>query len=318
MQPDTQNTEGTGGLRTGDSAARAAAPDHLSQPAGAAAPGAGPVPSGRTLPEGQALLSVRGLKKVYKTDGGDIEAVRNLTFGLGHGELACLVGPSGSGKTTLLKCIAGLLGTTEGEVLLDGQRVTGPPKKMAVVFQEYGRSLFPWLRVADNVELPLKNAGVPKAERRRRVDEALEAVGLSHVPKSYPWQLSGGMQQRVAIARAVAYQPEVLLMDEPFAAVDAQTRADLEDLVRRLWKDLGMTVLFVTHDIDESVYLGERVIILSSSPTVVQEDILIDLPADRDQLETRSSARFTELRHHVYEQIQLAKKGHRPDVAKAH
>jgi NitT/TauT family transport system ATP-binding protein len=126
------------------------------------------------------------------------------------------------------------------------------------------------------------------------------------------------MQQRVAIARAVAYQPEVLLMDEPFAAVDAQTRADLEDLVRRLWKDLGMTVLFVTHDIDESVYLGERVIILSSSPTVVQEDILIDLPADRDQLETRSSARFTELRHHVYEQIQLAKKGHRPDAAKAH
>ncbi|MGJ9403957.1 ABC transporter ATP-binding protein [Arthrobacter sp. KK5.5] len=267
------------------------------------------------MPAGTALLSVRNLKKVYKTDGGDIEAVRNLTFDLGRGELACLVGPSGSGKTTLLKCIAGLLGATEGEVLLDGQKVTGPPKKMAVVFQEYGRSLFPWLRVAANVELPLKNAGVPKAERARRVAEALEAVGLDHVPKSYPWQLSGGMQQRVAIARAVAYQPEVLLMDEPFAAVDAQTRADLEDLVRRLWKDLGMTVLFVTHDIDESVYLGERVIILSSSPTVVQEDIEIDLPAERDQLETRSAARFTELRHHVYEQIQLAKKGHRPEQA---
>ncbi|WP_461175082.1 ABC transporter ATP-binding protein [Arthrobacter sp. Z1-9] len=260
------------------------------------------------------MLSVRGLKKVYHTDGGDIEAVRNLTFDLARGELACLVGPSGSGKTTLLKCIAGLLAATEGEVMLDGQRITGPPKKMAVVFQEYGRSLFPWLRIADNVELPLKNAGVPKVERRRRVDDALEAVGLSHVPKSYPWQLSGGMQQRVAIARAVAYQPEVLLMDEPFAAVDAQTRADLEDLVRRLWKDLGMTVLFVTHDIDESVYLGERVIILSSSPTVVQEDIVIDLPDERDQLETRSSPRFAELRHHVYEQIQRAKKGHRPDA----
>ncbi|UWX97603.1 ABC transporter ATP-binding protein [Arthrobacter zhaoxinii] len=277
----------------------------------------GPVPSGRTLPEGEALLSVRGLKKVYSTDGGPIEAVRNLTFDLGHGELACLVGPSGSGKTTLLKCIAGLLGATEGEVLLDGKKVTAPPKKMAVVFQEYGRSLFPWLRVEDNVELPLKNAGVPKAERRQRVADALEAVGLADVPKSYPWQLSGGMQQRVAIARAVAYQPEVLLMDEPFAAVDAQTRADLEDLTRRLWKDLGMTILFVTHDIDESVYLGERVIILSSSPTVVQEDIRIDLPADRDQLETRGMPRFTELRHHVYEQIQLAKKGHRPDAALA-
>ena len=265
----------------------------------------------------EAMLSVRGLKKVYQTDGGDVEAVRNLTFDLRAGELACLVGPSGSGKTTLLKCISGLMAPTEGEVLLDGKRVSGPPKKMAVVFQEYGRSLFPWMRVRDNVELPLKNQGVPKAERDRLVDEALEAVGLAHVPRSYPWQLSGGMQQRVAIARAIAYQPEVLLMDEPFAAVDAQTRADLEDLIRVVWKKLGVTVLFVTHDIDESVYLGERVIILSSSPTVVQEDIVIDLPAERDQLETRSLPRFTELRHHVYEQIQLAKKGHRPAAAGA-
>lgn len=263
----------------------------------------------------EAMLSVRGLKKVYQTDGGDVEAVRNLTFDLRAGELACLVGPSGSGKTTLLKCISGLMAPTEGEVLLDGKRVSGPPKKMAVVFQEYSRSLFPWMRVRDNVELPLKNQGVPKAERDRLVDEALEAVGLAHVPRSYPWQLSGGMQQRVAIARAIAYQPEVLLMDEPFAAVDAQTRADLEDLIRTVWKKLGVTVLFVTHDIDESVYLGERVIILSSSPTVVQEDIVIDLPAERDQLETRSLPRFTELRHHVYEQIQLAKKGHRPAAA---
>ncbi len=274
-----------------------------------------PVSTGRTLPDGQAMLSVRGLKKVYHTDGGDIEAVRNLTFDLKAGELACLVGPSGSGKTTLLKCISGLLAPTEGEVLLDGARVTGPPKKMAVVFQEYGRSLFPWMRVRENVELPLKNAGMGKAERDKLVDEALEAVGLDHVPQSYPWQLSGGMQQRVAIARAVAYQPEVLLMDEPFAAVDAQTRADLEDLIRTVWKKLGVTVLFVTHDIDESVYLGQRVIILSSSPTVVQEDLEIDLPDERDQLNTRALPRFTELRHHVYEQIQLAKQGHRPAAA---
>ena len=274
-----------------------------------------PVPTGKTLPEGQAMLSVRGVKKVYHTDGGDIEAVRNLTFDLRAGELACLVGPSGSGKTTLLKCISGLLAPTEGEVLLDGARVTGPPKKMAVVFQEYGRSLFPWMRVRENVELPLKNAGMGKAERDKLVDDALEAVGLDHVPQSYPWQLSGGMQQRVAIARAVAYQPEVLLMDEPFAAVDAQTRADLEDLIRTVWKKLGVTVLFVTHDIDESVYLGQRVIILSSSPTVIQEDLQIDLPDERDQLNTRALPRFTELRHHVYEQIQLAKQGHRPAAA---
>ncbi|HET6300754.1 ABC transporter ATP-binding protein [Microbacterium sp.] len=255
----------------------------------------------------EVLLSVRGVQKIYSTPTGGVEAVRNLTFDLRKGEFACLVGPSGSGKTTLLKCISGLLAPTSGEVVLDGKVVDGPPRNMALVFQEYGRSLYPWLRVADNVEMPLKVARVPKEERKRRVEEALEAVGLAHVPTSYPWQLSGGMQQRVAIARAIAYQPEVLLMDEPFAAVDAQTRADLEDLVRSVWAKLGLTILFVTHDIDESVYLGERVIVLSSSPTVILEDLKVDLPETRDQLETRSDARFVELRHHVYEQIQKAK-----------
>jgi NitT/TauT family transport system ATP-binding protein len=262
-----------------------------------------------TPPVARGTLSVRGIKKVYRTGGGEVEAVRDLTFDLRDGELACLVGPSGSGKTTLLKCIAGLLEPTAGEVVLAGKKVSGPPKGMAVVFQEYGRSLFPWMTVRANVELPLKSAGVAKQERNELIDRALEAVALGHVGKSYPWQLSGGMQQRVAIARAVASQPKVLLMDEPFAAVDAQTRADLEDLIRRVWRQLGVTILFVTHDIDESVYLGERVIILSSSPTVVQEDILIDLPADRDQLSTRSLPRFSELRAHVYEQIQIAKRG---------
>jgi NitT/TauT family transport system ATP-binding protein len=255
------------------------------------------------------LLSVEHVRKVYTTDGNAVEAVRDLTFELARGEFVCLVGPSGCGKTTLLKCIAGLLTPTSGRVTLDGKAVSGPPKKMAVVFQEYGRSLFPWMRVYENVEVPLKNAGVPKAERARLVAEALDAVGLAHVPRSYPWQLSGGMQQRVAIARAIAYQPEILLMDEPFAAVDAQTRADLEDLVRQVWRRLGITVLFVTHDIDESVYLAQRVIMLSASPTVVQKDLAIDLPDERDQLETRSMPRFIELRHDVYEQIQRAKRG---------
>ena len=253
------------------------------------------------------MLSVQGLKKVYQVRDGEVEAVRDLTYDVAEGELVCLVGPSGAGKTTLLKCIAGLLTPTDGVVQLAGKTVTEPPKAMAVVFQEYGRSLFPWMTVRDNVELPLKNQRVPKAEREQLVNDALAAVELSHVPKSYPWQLSGGMQQRVAIARAVAYQPKVMLMDEPFAAVDAQTRADLEDLIRSIWKKLGVTILFVTHDIDESVYLGERVIMLSNSPTVVQDDLKIDLPEQRDQLETRSSPRFTELRSKVYEQIQLAK-----------
>ncbi|MEO6944069.1 MAG: ABC transporter ATP-binding protein [Lacisediminihabitans sp.] len=253
------------------------------------------------------MLSIKKLKKVYQVADGEIEAVRDLTFDVADGELICIVGPSGAGKTTLLKCIAGLLTPTSGTIDLAGSPVVGPPKAMAVVFQEYGRSLFPWMTVRANVELPLKNQGVPKAERDTLVDNALEAVELEHVPKSYPWQLSGGMQQRVAIARAVAYRPKVLLMDEPFAAVDAQTRADLEDLIRNIWHKLGVTILFITHDIDESVYLGQRVIMLSNSPTVVQDDLTIDLPDVRDQLETRSSKRFAELRSHVYEQIQLAK-----------
>jgi NitT/TauT family transport system ATP-binding protein len=269
----------------------------MSNPATAPAPAGGPGP----------LLDVQGVKKVYSGHGRSVEAVRDLTFSVGRGELVCIVGPSGAGKTTLLKCIAGLLAPTSGSVVLDGARVTSPPASMAVVFQEYGRSLYPWMSIERNVELPLTQKKLPKARRKELVTEALEAVGLADVHTAYPWQLSGGMQQRVAIARAVAYQPQVLLMDEPFAAVDAQTRADLEDLIRSLWRKLGVTILFVTHDIEESVYLGQRVLVLSSSPTVVMEDLPIDLPAERNQLETRSSRRFAELRAHVYEQIQLAK-----------
>jgi NitT/TauT family transport system ATP-binding protein len=261
-----------------------------------------------TANKSDVRLSVQQVRKVYGVGSrNEVEAVRSLTFDLHAGEFACLVGPSGSGKTTLLKCIAGLLEPTSGEVVLDGKRVSGPAEGMAVVFQEYSRSLFPWLTVEENVGLPLKTSGVPKAERKARVSEALEAVSLSHATKSYPWQLSGGMQQRVAIARAVASNPSVLLMDEPFAAVDAQTRGELEDLVRDVWKRLNMTILFVTHDIDESVYLAERVLVLSSSPTIVQADLHIDLPDVRSQADTRSLPRFGELRHEVYEEVQFAK-----------
>ena len=255
------------------------------------------------------MLDVSNLQKTYTGRNRSVEALRNLTFRIGAGELVCLVGPSGCGKTTLLKCMAGLLAPTGGEVRLDGSPVSGPPPGMAVVFQEYGRSLFAWMNVRDNVALPLRRKKLGKAREKELVDHALEVVGLADAHQAYPWQLSGGMQQRVAIARAVAFEPKVLLMDEPFAAVDAQTRAELEDLIRRLWHELGVTVLFVTHDIDEAVYLGQRTIILSKSPTVVQEDLTIDLPDERDQLHTRSSTRFAELRAHVYEQIQKAKHG---------
>ncbi|GGN87276.1 hypothetical protein GCM10011579_079880 [Streptomyces albiflavescens] len=163
----------------------------------------------------------------------------------------------------------------------------------------------PYDTLTDAIALP---------RRRELVADALESVGLTDAAGAYPWQLSGGMQQRVAIARALAYEPDVLLMDEPFAAVDAQTRADLEDLVRGLWRRRGITILFVTHDIDEAVYLGERVLILSASPTVVQEQLKVDLPDERDQLHTRVTPRFAELRTHVYEQIQAAKRGTTPEI----
>jgi NitT/TauT family transport system ATP-binding protein len=266
-------------------------------------------PVGQTV---RPVLDVQGLRKVYGSGSRRVEAVRELTFSVGPGAFVCIVGPSGAGKTTLLRCIGGLLPPTGGRVVLDGSEVDGPPPGMAMVFQDYGRSLFPWSTVQGNVELPLKEKRLPKARRRELVVQALTAVGLADVADKHPYELSGGMQQRVAIARAVAYEPKVLLMDEPFAAVDAQTRADLEDLVRSLWRRLGVTVLFVTHDIDESVYLAERVVVLSSSPTEVLGDIPVDLPAERDQLSTRSSAQFGELRSEVYALVQRAKRGDRP------
>ena len=257
------------------------------------------------------MLDVRGIHKVYEGRGRTVEAIRELTFSVAGGELVCLVGPSGCGKTTLLKCVAGLLTPTAGEVRLQGQVVSAPPPGMAVVFQEYGRSLFPWMTVRGNLELPLKQKRLARDRRAELVAEALAAVGLHDVDGAYPWQLSGGMQQRMAIARAIAYEPQVLLMDEPFAAVDAQTRAELEDLLRTVWRRFGVTILFVTHDIDEAVYLGQRVLVLSSSPTVIMEDLAIDLPDERDQLTTRSAPRFAELRAHVYGLVQRAKQGGR-------
>ena len=254
------------------------------------------------------MLDIRGLRKVYDSHGRQVEALANITFHVDGGEFVCVVGPSGCGKTTLLRLIGGLLRPTGGEVNVAGKPVTGPPDGLAVVFQEYGRSLFPWLKVHENVDLPLKAKGLSRKEREPLVRNAIEAVGLADARTAWPWQLSGGMQQRVAIARALAFQPSVLLMDEPFAAVDAQTRADLEDLVRSVWQQFGVTLLFVTHDIDEAVYLGQRVIVLSASPTTVIEDLAIDLPSDRDQLNTRADARFVDLRGHVYSRIQQAKR----------
>jgi NitT/TauT family transport system ATP-binding protein len=226
-------------------------------------------------------------------------ALDSLTFGVDSGELVCIVGPSGCGKSTLLRAVAGLLEPTRGEVRLHGKPVHGVPADLAVVFQDYSRSLFPWLSARRNVEFPLRWRPQSRTERRVRATEALRDVGLPDVGGRYPWQLSGGMQQRVAIARALATRPAVLLMDEPFASVDAQTRFELEDLLRQVQREHGSTVLLVTHDIDESVYLADRVLVLSPSPASIVADLPVDLPAKRDQITTRESREFVALRGEV-------------------
>jgi NitT/TauT family transport system ATP-binding protein len=249
------------------------------------------------------MLEIKNLTKTYGLGNKATHAVGDVTFSVDDRELVCVVGPSGCGKTTLLKCIAGLLRPSGGEVLLDGVRVTRPPERMALVFHEYSRSLMPWTSVRNNVLLPLRHKKLPRAERARLVEEALEAVGLTRFIDHYPWQLSGGMQQRVAIARALAYQPSVLLMDEPFASVDAQTRGDLEDLVLQVRERYGVTIVFVTHDIDESVYLSDRIVVLTHAPTEVKETLAVDLPQPRDQIATKELPEFAQLRAHVYRLI---------------
>ena len=249
------------------------------------------------------MLEIKNLGKTYGTGPNATHAVGNVTFSIDEGEFICVVGPSGCGKTTLLKCIAGLLRPSSGEVLLRGTRVTSPPDQMALVFQEYSRSLMPWMSVRNNVLLPLRHKQLSKRERTALVEESLGAVGLVRVMDRYPWQLSGGMQQRVAIARALAYQPSILLMDEPFASVDAQTRGDLEDLVLRVRDEFGITILFVTHDIDESVYLSDRVVVLTHSPTEVKEVLAVPLAKPRDQIATKALPEFNDLRAHVYRLI---------------
>jgi NitT/TauT family transport system ATP-binding protein len=246
------------------------------------------------------MLEIKHLSKTYGFGEKATHAVGDVTFSVDDRELVCVVGPSGCGKTTLLKCIAGLLRPTGGVVLLDGVPVTRPPERMALVFQEYSRSLMPWTSVRNNVLMPLRHKKLGRQERNGLVEDAVAAVGLTRFLEHYPWQLSGGMQQRVAIARALAYQPSILLMDEPFASVDAQTRGDLEDLVLRVREQYGVTILFVTHDIDESVYLSDRIVVLTHAPTVVKETLPVDLPFPRDQLTTKELSEFVHLRAHVY------------------
>nr|WP_223208136.1 ABC transporter ATP-binding protein [Actinopolyspora erythraea] len=254
------------------------------------------------------MLEVTGLSHTYAGNQRHT-AIGDVSFDVRSGQLACIVGPSGCGKSTLLRCVASLIEPTRGEVRMHGEPVRGVPEDLAVVFQDYSRSLFPWMSVRGNIEFPLRSRGVGRAERRERAEQTLHWVGLSGSERKYPWQLSGGMQQRVAIARALACRPALLLMDEPFASVDAQTRFDLEDLLLRVRKEQETTILLVTHDIDESVYLSDRVLVLSKSPASIVADLPVELGDDRDQISTRESETFVQLRGEIARMLRGGERG---------
>jgi NitT/TauT family transport system ATP-binding protein len=252
------------------------------------------------------LLRVEDVTHRYSDAARDV--IEDIGFSVADGEVVTIVGPSGCGKSTLLRIVAGLLQPTSGSVVFEGERIDRTPDGLAMVFQDYSRSLFPWLRVRQNVEAPLWGK-VAKQARSERASQALADVGLAEHADEYAWELSGGMQQRVAIARALASHPQLLLMDEPFASVDAQTRAELEDLVLDLHRRIGVTVLLVTHDIDEAIYLADRVIVLSYAPGRVVETVAVDLTRPRDQLETKASPGFVEMRSELLRRLVRPKVG---------
>jgi ABC-type nitrate/sulfonate/bicarbonate transport system ATPase subunit len=238
-------------------------------------------------------IRVRGLGKHY----GALEVFRNIDFDVGEREIVAIVGPSGCGKTTLLRCIDGLLPHDAGEIWVGQERVTEPIAGVAMVFQHFG--LFPWKTVFENVAYGLRMAGAPKAEIERKVPEFIKLVGLDGFENAFPYQMSGGMQQRCGLARALAVEPNVLLMDEPFAAVDAQTREILQFELLRIWDQRPTAMIFVTHSIEEAVLLGHRVIVLKGRPSSIHETITIDLPTPRTR-EALREPRFAELRERVW------------------
>jgi NitT/TauT family transport system ATP-binding protein len=236
---------------------------------------------------------------------GGREILSPTRFEVQRGEFVCIIGPSGCGKTTLLRAAAGFVRPSAGAVLRHGQAVNGPSREVAFVFQDYGRALLPWRTVAGNVSLALEAAGVPVAERPARIERVLRTVGLAAHADKFPVQLSGGMQQRAQIARCLAQEPEVMMMDEPFGALDAMTRESLQDELSRLVQDSGLTVLFVTHDLEEAIYLGDRVIALRANPTAAEPSLaaMIDvpIPRPRDQLSTKEHPDFLRLRRELYQ-----------------
>jgi NitT/TauT family transport system ATP-binding protein len=228
-------------------------------------------------------------------------AFEDVSFSVAKGEFVALIGPSGCGKSTLLHIAAGLSEPTSGAVRHQGELVTGPRDDTMYVFQQYTKSIFPWKTVLQNVLLGVKyRSDMPRAELDAFCRKQLELVGLAPYADYYPYQLSGGMQQRVAIARALARRPDLLLMDEPFGALDAMIRVELQELLLKLWRELGLTIVFVTHDLDEALYLAQRVIVLSASPACVADTVQVPIAYPRSQVETRSEPVYLELRQRLY------------------
>ncbi|MGZ4829554.1 MAG: ABC transporter ATP-binding protein [Candidatus Angelobacter sp.] len=261
----------------------------------------------------KAKIAIKDVSRIFFSPSGErIEALKDVNLevedafsaaGRDIGEFRVLLGPSGCGKSTLLRMIAGLDKPTSGQVLVNGEIVTHPGKDRGMVFQKY--TSFPWLTVADNVAYGMKINGVPEAQRKETVARLLESVGLTEFANVYPETLSGGMQQRVAIARTLALRPSVILMDEPFGALDAQTRSDMQQLLLQIWDETACTILFVTHDVEEAVYLADRIFIMSSHPGTIVEDVHVPFDRPRD-LGLKEKSEFHELQHYVLGRLKSA------------
>lgn len=231
---------------------------------------------------------------------GQRQIVDDISFEIRKGEFVCVVGPSGCGKTTLLRLVSGLTTPTHGQILLRGQKVSEPRRDVAVVFQDYTRALLPWRNAIGNVSLALEGTKDSRSQKDDRIHALLRRVGLKGHESKYPHQLSGGMQQRLQIARCLAQSPSILLMDEPFGALDAITRQSLQDEVLHIAGEQKTTVLFVTHDLEEAIYLGDRIVFLQANPGRLGKVVQVALPRPRDQLSTREDAEFVRLRRELY------------------
>ncbi|NLL95014.1 MAG: ABC transporter ATP-binding protein [Thermoplasmatales archaeon] len=243
-------------------------------------------------------IKIENLRKVYRTDESETVALEDFSLEIKKGELITIVGPSGCGKTTILKLIAGLVEPTSGTVTIGGEVCEGPGPDRGMVFQDF--ALFPWRSVRKNVEFGLEIAGVPKEERRERAQRYIEIVGLEKFADARVHELSGGMKQRVGIARALVNRPDIILMDEPFGALDAQTRNIMQGSLLRILEKTDQTILFVTHSVDEAVYLSDRIVVLTKRPARIKEIVEIDLPRPRD----RASVEFTSIRKRILEELE--------------